>query len=169
MISSVNDDETLKDKRIEEHLNEIDNQHKVVKEIVKEEKVILGQYEDYQYQVMKVYEKEKYRCIKCDRIFGDKDELKSHFFSTHPLTCYHCQYEATQKGSLKNHIDSIHDNVRYPCPYCGKKLVRKTLLKNHIKSFHKNVMNSTLLKSKLYIPQELKQNKDDLTTNSWFL
>ena len=88
-------------------------------------------------QVSKTNEIEMFRCTKCEKKFSNKEDLKLHFFSSHALTCYHCNYEATAKSSLKNHIDSIHENVRYTCQYCDKKLSRKTLLRYHIEKFHK--------------------------------
>ena len=51
--------------------------------------------------------------------------------------CNLCDYKATQQGSLKKHIESVHEKVKYPCNLCEYKATEKGHLKRHIKSVHK--------------------------------
>ena len=39
-------------------------------------------------------------------------------------------------GSLKEHVESIHEGVRYPCDQCDYKATQKGSLKRHKKSNH---------------------------------
>ena len=50
--------------------------------------------------------------------------------------CDQCEYKATQKGNLKQHIESIHENITYPCDQCEYKSTWKGNLKKHIESIH---------------------------------
>ena len=34
------------------------------------------------------------------------------------FSCDQCDYKATRKGSLKTHIQSVHEKVRYSCNQC---------------------------------------------------
>ena len=50
--------------------------------------------------------------------------------------CQYCEYKATQKSSLKTHIQSIHERITYQCQYCEFKATQKSSLKTHIQSIH---------------------------------
>ena len=39
--------------------------------------------------------------------------------------CEYCDYNATNKGSLTQHVKSIHDGVKYRCEYCDYKATTK--------------------------------------------
>ena len=43
--------------------------------------------------------------------------------------CQQCDYEASQSGNLKKHVEAIHEGVRYPCNQCGYKATTKGNLK----------------------------------------
>ena len=43
--------------------------------------------------------------------------------------CDQCDYKATEKGSLKKHIDAVHGDVRYSCDQCDYKSKWKDNLK----------------------------------------
>ena len=44
-----------------------------------------------------------------------------------------------QKGDLKKHIMSVHENVKYPCDQCAFKAAEKGYLKRHKMSVHVKV------------------------------
>ena len=53
--------------------------------------------------------------------------------------CDQCDYEATKKGSLLRHVNSIHKGVKFPCDQCDYKATSKRGLLNHIKSKHEGL------------------------------
>ena len=50
--------------------------------------------------------------------------------------CQHCEYHSTQKGHVKNHVQSIHEGVRYSCQQCDFNATDPCSLRQHIKSKH---------------------------------
>ena len=52
------------------------------------------------------------------------------------LKCSKCNYKATQKCHLQQHINAIHEGVKYPCDQCNYKASRKENLQRHIHSNH---------------------------------
>ena len=50
-----------------------------------------------------------------------------------------CDYEATTQGSLKTHIQSVHEKIKYPCNQCGYQATQKGSLKRHIQSVHEKI------------------------------
>ena len=69
--------------------------------------------------------------------YESKPNLKSH--EDVQFSCDQCDYKATQKGSLKTHIDSVHGDVRYSCDQCDYKATWKGDLTRHIDSVHGDV------------------------------
>ena len=47
-------------------------------------------------------------------------------------------YKSNFAGSLKKHIESIHEGVRYPCGQCDYRATEKGNLKKHYISKHSN-------------------------------
>ena len=86
-----------------------------------------------------------YSCDQCEYKATQKWSLKSHIESildNVAYSCDQCEYKATQKPKLKSHIESIHGNVTYSCDNCEYKATQKLSLKSHIESIHGNVANS---------------------------
>ena len=54
-------------------------------------------------------------------------------------SCDQCEYQATQKGNLKTHIDSVHEDVQYTSDQCDCKSKWKGDLKKHLESVHGDV------------------------------
>ena len=54
------------------------------------------------------------------------------------FVCQDCDYQTTQGGALKHHVESIHEGGRYPCSQCEYKAAFKADLKKHIKKKHAN-------------------------------
>ena len=44
--------------------------------------------------------------------------------------------KATEKGSLKKHIESVHEKVKYPCHQCEYKATTKGNIQRHIQKKH---------------------------------
>ena len=34
------------------------------------------------------------------------------------IPCDHCDYKATERGSLLKHIKSLHEGIKFPCEQC---------------------------------------------------
>ena len=69
-----------------------------------------------------------YPCGQCDYIAIFAGSLKTHIESIHEgvqYSCRQCDYKATFAGALKRHVESIHEGVRYPCDQCGYKATQK--------------------------------------------
>ena len=73
---------------------------------------------------------------------SSKDNLNYHVKSKHTrkervrYDCDQCDYQATERGSVKTHIQNIHEGVRHDCNHCDYKATQKSNLKYHIKSKH---------------------------------
>ena len=58
--------------------------------------------------------------MKCDYKATERGSLRQHIKPIHEgeqYTCEKCDYKATQKGSLRQHIKSIHEGEQYLCSY----------------------------------------------------
>ena len=69
------------------------------------------------------------------------DDLKEHIKSVHENVRYNCDKcgkSYSQKGTLTKHIQSVHEHIRYKCDKCDKTFSLKTVLKAHIQSVHDN-------------------------------
>ena len=51
-------------------------------------------------------------------------------------SCKFCDYKATQKENLQQHMKSIPDRVNHSCEFCEYKATTKSHLQQHVKSFH---------------------------------
>ena len=49
-------------------------------------------------------------------------------------SCEFCDYKASQKGNLQQHVQSIHVGVKYSCEFCDYKASQKGHLKQHVQS-----------------------------------
>ena len=104
---------------------------------------------------------ENHVCPECNSVFStyeklrihlknyhaelDIDTLKSHTISIHKmegnkLKCEQCNYTTASRGHLKQHINTIHNNIKnHVCGECGYAASTKSRLKIHIKAVHKNI------------------------------
>ena len=55
------------------------------------------------------------------------------------MQCNECCYQATNKGNLKTHQDSIHKGIRYKCKECDYQATDKGSLKTHQDFLHKGI------------------------------
>ena len=63
------------------------------------------------------------------------------FFKTRPKTMssIQCDYRDTTKGHLKEHVESIHEDVSYPCGQCDCRVTTKGNLKEHVRTIQEGV------------------------------
>ena len=65
--------------------------------------------------------------------------MKKHLESFHEQKkwpCDQCSYKATEKGSMKVHNDSVHLKIKYYCDQCDHKAAGKGLLRQHVETKH---------------------------------
>jgi len=90
----------------------------------------------------------KYTCHLCDkelawRTWKNEEALSVHMNSKHTyLHCDECAYKTTRKRHLNEHIQSVHEGVRFNCKYCNHHSARNRDLKRHIQRKHKQDTDS---------------------------
>ena len=80
----------------------------------------------------------RYSCGQCGKDFVTQQVLKTHIESVHEgimYDCNQCDYQATEKSSLRRHINR-HNGNEYKCQLCEFKTRRKGYFNTHIKSMH---------------------------------
>ena len=86
-------------------------------------------------------------CPKCDKMFGQKLDLKDHIARVHGdgFTCEKCGKElktkvALQQHNARKHLGVVLDlNKRYQCENCGKVCVGKTEYTSHVNKEHLDI------------------------------
>ena len=87
-------------------------------------------------------------CNFCHRIFHGKHlstrrrSLMNHIDSVHEgirYNCDQCQHQSTTKNNLWKHVKSVHSGVTYDCNMCEKKFSQKMGLKKHVQHKHEGV------------------------------
>ena len=66
----------------------------------------------------------------------EDNQVYNHIQSVHDgvkYPCTQCEYQASEKPNLYRHMNSIHHGINYPCSICDYKASFKDNLKNHIK------------------------------------
>ena len=122
----------------------------------------------------------KYSCQKCGKRFYDNRELRRHHIKylktgechkeSAPDTCKfncdyeNCNYKTNKKSNLEMHKASVHLNLKFPCPECGKELSSKANLNSHVKNVHdKRLVGGVLEKNTFHLSFRCKLC--DYTTN----
>ena len=78
----------------------------------------------------------------CEYEATTKGSLKIHTESVHKkikFSCNNCDKEYTQQCNLKIHVESVHEKVKYSCNLCQQAFSLKSDLRIHIESVHENV------------------------------
>lgn len=75
------------------------------------------------------------------RIEELKQERKRNLDTVHDgnllqFLCEHCEYKSPRRNNLTQHMESVHEGVRYPCDFCDYKATKKHYLKTHIRKKH---------------------------------
>ena len=80
--------------------------------------------------------KKDFICEVCSKNFARKGTLKQHIKSVHKevkYDCKDCGKQFSNSAGLISHVDSVHRKIKYDCPNCIKQLSVKSYLSNHIK------------------------------------
>ena len=57
-------------------------------------------------------------------------------YLTNIHSCEYCDHKATTKRSLRQHVQSIHNEFKHSCEYCDYKATTKSSLCQHVQSIH---------------------------------
>ena len=63
----------------------------------------------------------------------------------------------TEKGSLKAHIGTIHEEKRFKCDNCSSSFIQKGYLKNNIKSDHERKLSNMIFVHQFYSKRQLEK------------
>jgi KRAB domain-containing zinc finger protein len=82
-----------------------------------------------------------FECQICSSKFGLKNKLKNHVQTVHDnikaFTCEICLSKFGQNANLKRHVLSVHENRKpYHCQICSTSFNRKVLLETHVLKIH---------------------------------
>ena len=92
------------------------------------------------FPVKRAHEEPKHICEDCGKKFFDKQYIPIHKATVHegkrPWQCQHCGNSYTRDTALKNHVNSVHLNLRFSCKQCSKSYTQLAHLKIHLKSEH---------------------------------
>ena len=71
---------------------------------------------------------------KCFKHTTEHEGVIAAVHDSERYSCTHCDYKATRKGNLKQHIQSIFDGKTFQCKFCDHASKQKSHLKMHIVS-----------------------------------
>ena len=89
------------------------------------------------------HESVKFNCNECDKAFFSVLGLEQHKKYVHnekfKLCCNICNYQATLKHHLREHIEYKHEGVVYGCDKCDHQARTQRHLKQHIREHHESI------------------------------
>ena len=63
----------------------------------------------------------------------------AHNESIYDLNCQQCDYKASQQSHIRQHMQNVHEGLKYDCTSCDYKNRDKSNLKRHIANAHLGV------------------------------
>jgi len=78
-------------------------------------------------------------CSECDKHYTDRGNLRRHIRSVHQQvrhTCIQCSASFNDLSNLKRHKESQHEGVRYACDHCDYKATERSSLMRHTERHH---------------------------------
>ena len=85
-----------------------------------------------------------FSCDLCDYTTLLPKEFKKHWgyrhnYDTKRFYCDQCHYSASVVNSLKLHVQSVHEGIRYPCDLCDFKATKKEDVTRHKNTIHEKI------------------------------
>jgi len=96
-------------------------------------------------------------CEVCNRTFKSRQNLKQHIESVHQKVrydCDQCDHRASTKSNLRCHKASQHEGIKYDCDECDYSATNKSRLKKHKDAKHETPLAVLLKKTE----ENFKQN-----------
>ena len=97
--------------------------------------------------ILTVHQSMRFACKICGKTYASSLSLRNHVRLNHegkkppPEKCPHCEKIFKGIGTLKRHIDNVHEKKRpHACHLCGLSFSQSGNLKNHLKGKHKHVI-----------------------------
>jgi hypothetical protein len=85
----------------------------------------------------------KHQCGVCLKEFVAAHVLKTHIDNIHlgvKFDCLECDFKATQKGNLIQHVNSVHRGIRkFKCGQCESSFTTSSHLATHVQSVHNKI------------------------------
>jgi hypothetical protein len=83
-----------------------------------------------------------FECNLCGKIYEENGTLKVHIMSKHDgirYDCNECDYKATQRTNLTKHKQSKHEGVRYSCDQCVLQFTDTSSMNKHKRAKHEGI------------------------------
>jgi len=96
-------------------------------------------------------------CEACNRTFKSRQNLKQHIESVHQKVrydCDQCDHRASTKSNLRCHKASQHEGIKYDCDLCDYSATNKSRLKKHKDAKHETPLAMLLKRTE----EEFKQS-----------
>ena len=96
-------------------------------------------------------------CWHCEKKFLTTSDCKIHLKRLAGPTFVSCKIcgKCLSKNTIRNHMRSVHENVRFTCSQCGKSYSKKADLQEHVKAIHKGLKPSCR-----YCKRQFTRNSD---------
>ena len=101
-------------------------------------------------------------CKQCEKVFRAESSLKKHIESIHDkikYDCNRCDYKATRKENINRHIRYFHEGiVDHHCPICNKGFMMGIEVKYHIKRHHEGIKEKCDFCEKEFLSKQVLKN-----------
>ena len=86
--------------------------------------------------------KNHHQCDKCNKHFNLRANLERHKRDVHDkirnFKCNQCEKSFAQLHTLKGHVQSMHEGLKYECELCGKAFPHRSNMIRHVRLVHEN-------------------------------
>ena len=78
-------------------------------------------------------------CEYCNKDFASKQNLQQHILKNHEEShpCDSCDFRFKELSELQNHVERVHEGLRFACHFCDKDFFHRTKLQSHLIKVHR--------------------------------